>query len=65
MTSQYHYILKWYTPSRRIAYWNKFGYPTGKITRVGLFRSDLNLGPGIERLWWIDPGKAERLNRAV
>ena len=65
LTNQYHFILHWYGPSRRIAYWNKFGQPTGKVTRIGLFRSDLNLGPGIDRLWWIDARKSQALNRAT
>src|SRR4029434_6730997 len=25
LTNQYHFILHWYGPSRRIAYWTKFG----------------------------------------
>jgi microcin C transport system substrate-binding protein len=65
MTNQYHYILRWYSPSQRIAYWNKFGYPPGKVTRIGLFRGDLNLGPGIERLWWIDPNKSQLLSQGM
>jgi microcin C transport system substrate-binding protein len=65
LTSLHHYIFKWYSPFQRIAFWNRFGYPPGRITRIGLFRSDLTLGPGIERLWWVDPAKAGAVTRAL
>ena len=29
LTSQYHYVMEWYPPSERFAYWNKFGHATG------------------------------------
>jgi microcin C transport system substrate-binding protein len=65
LTSHYHYVLRWYSPSQRIAYWNKFGRPPGTVTRTGLFRGDLNLGPGIQRLWWIDGDRARLLEQAM
>ncbi len=27
--------------------------------------SDLNQGPGVERLWWIDPEKTQKLDEAM
>ena len=65
LTSQYHYVLHWGAPSLRLAYWNKFGQPRGYLTRTGDYMSDLNQGPGVERLWWIDPEKAQKLDQAM
>src|SRR4029450_989234 len=65
MTNQNHYLLRWFGPSQRIAYWNKFGHPPAYMTRIGQYNGDLNLGPGMERLWWIDPGKSQTLTRAM
>ena len=52
------YILEWDMPFQRIAYWNKFGYPTSGLSRIG----DYTDAPG---LWWIDPQKEQQLNRAM
>ena len=65
LTSQYHYVLHWGAPSLRLAYWNKFGQPRGYLTRTGDYMSDLNQGPGVERLWWIDPEKNKKLDEAM
>ena len=35
LTNQHHYIMEWYPPSHRFAYWNKFGMPTGTLSRMG------------------------------
>jgi microcin C transport system substrate-binding protein len=65
LASQYHYVFHWGAPSLRLAYWNKFGQPRGYLTRTGDYMSDLNQGPGVERLWWIDPEKAKKLDQAM
>jgi microcin C transport system substrate-binding protein len=65
LTSQYHYILKWRAPSQRIIYWNKFGHPRGYFTRIGEYMSGLSLGEGPEQTWWIDPAKAQALEKAI
>jgi microcin C transport system substrate-binding protein len=63
LTSQYHYILEWYLPSARIAYWNKFGMPQGTFSNIGDVEG--SLGPGIPQLWWIDPDKSQKLANAM
>jgi microcin C transport system substrate-binding protein len=63
LTSQYHYILQWYAPAERIAFWNRFGQPQGTFSRVGDFIG--SLAPGIPQLWWIDPSKAQRLEQGI
>jgi len=64
MTSQYHYVLLWTAPAERLAFWNKFGQPAGYLTRTGDYNGDLALGPGVERLWWIDPKRDQQLKKA-
>ncbi len=63
LTNEYHYILEWYPPAARIAYWNKFGMPQGTFSRVGDYEG--TLGPGIPQLWWIDPEKSQKLTQAM
>jgi ABC-type transport system substrate-binding protein len=58
LANQHHYILEWDAPFHRIAYWNKFGFPEGVVTRVGDYRD-------ITSLWWIDPQKQAALNQAM
>jgi microcin C transport system substrate-binding protein len=65
LANQYHYVFHWGAPFLRLAYWNKFGQPRGILTRTGDYLSDLNQGPGVERLWWIDPDKARKLDQAT
>jgi microcin C transport system substrate-binding protein len=65
MTSQYHYVLRINIPSERIAYWNRFGQPVGYFTRTGDYQSSLSLGPGPERLWWLDPEKSKKVDQAM
>jgi microcin C transport system substrate-binding protein len=65
LTGQYHYALAWYPPAERLAFWNKFGYPEGYLTRTGEYESGLYLGPGMEMLWWIDPAKEQALQQAM
>ena len=63
LTSQYHYIMEWYAPAERIAYWNKFGMPQGTFSRVGDYNG--SLAPGMPQMWWIDPDKAQKLEQAL
>jgi microcin C transport system substrate-binding protein len=49
----YYVVPQWYSPSLRIAYWNKFGIPDRQPTYSG-FDPDS---------WWIDDGKAAALAR--
>jgi microcin C transport system substrate-binding protein len=65
MTGQYHYVLTWTAPFLRLAYWNKFGQPAGYVTRTGDYFGDVVLGPGLERLWWLDPAKEAKLKKAM
>jgi microcin C transport system substrate-binding protein len=65
LTAQYHYVLHWGAPSQRLAYFNKFGFPQGHLSRTGDYMSDLLQGPGVERMWWIDPEKAKQLDGAM
>ena len=30
LANEHHYVLGWYAPFERIAYWNKFGHPEGR-----------------------------------
>jgi microcin C transport system substrate-binding protein len=63
LTSQYQYILEWYPPAQRIAYWNKFGMPQGTFSSIGDYGG--SLAPGIPQSWWIDPALAQRVDRAM
>jgi microcin C transport system substrate-binding protein len=63
LTSQYQYILEWYSPAQRIAYWNKFGMPKGTFSSIGDYSG--TLGPGILQLWWIDPVLSQKVDRAM
>src|SRR5262249_10958461 len=65
LTNLYHYALHCHPPAERIAFWNKFGRPKGTLTRIGDSNNDVNLGPGVEQLWWIDPDKAKKLDQAM
>ena len=58
-----HYMMQWYGPSTRIAYWNRFGMPQGTFSRIG---DEIgSLAPGIPQLWWIDPQKAAQVERGM
>lgn len=63
LTNHHHYIMEWYPPSHRFAYWNRFGMPTGTLSRVG--DEDGSLAPGIPQLWWIDPQKSQRVDQGL
>ncbi len=58
LAREHHYVLKWQAPFQRLAYWNKFGVPSGIVTRTGSY-SDL------VSLWWVDPQQSQRLETAM
>lgn len=58
VTSQHHYIFEWAAPYTRMVFWNKFGMPSGVVTRIGDYRDP----PG---LWWFDAEKNRRLEEAL
>jgi microcin C transport system substrate-binding protein len=61
LTGQHHYIMEWYAPAARLAFWNRFGMPQGTLSRVG---DDLgSLAPGIPQIWWVDPEKAAKVEQ--
>jgi microcin C transport system substrate-binding protein len=63
LTRQYHYVMQWYAPAERIAYWNKYSYPAGTFSRIGDYEG--TLAPGILQLWWLDPVKQQKLEQAM
>jgi microcin C transport system substrate-binding protein len=64
LSNEYGYVLQWYKPSQRLAYWNRYGQPQGTLTRTGYYSSGISLGPGMEQLWWIDSVKSQNLDKA-
>lgn len=58
VAAQHHYILEWYAPYERFVYWNRFGQPTGLITRIGDYRDPV-------AMWWLDPQKNAALEAAL
>jgi len=64
LSNEYGYVLQWYKPSQRLAYWNRYGQPQGTLTRTGNYSSGISLGPGMEQLWWVDPVKSQNLDKA-
>ncbi len=59
LANEHHYVLAWYGPFERLAYWNKFGQPPGYLSRTRSFFDDL------PALWWIDPEREQQLIRAM
>lgn len=59
LANEHHYVLGWYGPYTRMAYWNKFGHPEGYLTRVGEYYEV------IPSLWWIDPERERQLIGAM
>lgn len=51
------YVLAWFQPSQRMAYWNKFGMPEWGSRRF----DDKDL---LHVLWWVDPEKEQQLAAA-
>lgn len=64
IANDYPYVLQWYRPSLRFAYWNRYGQPRGTLTRTGSYTSDIQVGPGMEQLWWVDSVKSAKLEKA-
>ncbi|MGE0393292.1 MAG: extracellular solute-binding protein [Vicinamibacterales bacterium] len=58
LAAEHHYALGWEAPFSRIAFWNRFGFPQGVLTRIGDSRD-------IPTLWWHDPGKQQALAQAM
>jgi len=58
LAAEHHYALGWEAPFTRIAFWNKFGFPQGILTRVGDSRD-------LPTLWWQDPQKQQALVQAM
>ncbi len=63
VANDYQYILALVSAYTGIAYWNKFGTAARNFTRT----SDVvgSLAPGIPQVWWIDPAKAQKLQKAL
>ncbi len=57
VAGEYIYMLQWYAPYHRVAFWNKYGQPDGYLTRIGDY-----LDPAT--LWWVDPAKQAALDQA-
>ena len=61
VANSYVYIMEWYAPYHRFAYWNKYGQPESYLSRVGMGLSGY-FDPFI--MWWHDPAKEAALNQA-
>ena len=55
---EHPYALGWYSNRVRILYWDKFGHPDTYFTRIGDWRDIISV-------WWYDPAKAARLEKAM
>jgi len=63
LTNAHNYVLFWQAPFARVAFWNKFGYPEGYLTRT-----DQELAPehpDVLALWWFDPEKQAAFAKAM
>jgi microcin C transport system substrate-binding protein len=58
LANDYQYVLHWYAPYIRIAYWNRFGAPPGILQRTSDYYSAL-------QTLWVDPAKDASLQRAL
>jgi microcin C transport system substrate-binding protein len=58
LASLHQYVLLWDAPFQRIAYWNRFGYPEGYLSRIDDYYS-------ASWLWWIDRERERQLNAAM
>lgn len=54
---EHPYVLQWYQPCQRVAYWNKFGMPEWGLHRFSEWEDAFSS-------WWVDPEKAEALKEA-
>lgn len=55
--NEHPYVLGWYQPAQRVAFWNKFGMPSWGIPRY-------EDGYGGFVVWWVDPEKEKQLEAA-
>jgi microcin C transport system substrate-binding protein len=58
VTNAYHHTLFWTAPYFRVIYWNRYGMPSGLVSRTGDAAS-------IPIMWWIDPDKEIKLQQAL
>ena len=61
VANSYVYMLEWYAPYHRFAYWDKYGHPESYLSRIGMGLSGY-FDPFI--MWWHDPAKEAALNQA-
>ena len=61
VANSYIYIMEWYAPYHRFAYWDKYGQPESYLSRIGMGLSGY-FDPFI--MWWHDPAKEAALNQA-
>jgi microcin C transport system substrate-binding protein len=64
LTNAYQYVLLWDAPYTRVIYWNKFGTPLGYISSTGDYYGGYKMY-GVFQMWWNDPAKNARLQRAL
>ncbi len=56
-TNDHHWLMLYYAPYERIAFWNKFGSPKGYLGRTGDYSDILEM-------WWTDPERSKMLQQA-
>ena len=61
VANSYIYMMEWYAPYHRFAYWNKYGQPESYLSRTGMGLSGY-FDPFI--MWWHDPAKEAALDQA-
>ena len=61
VADSYIYMMEWYAPYHRFAYWNKYGQPESYLSRTGMGLSGY-FDPFI--MWWHDPAREAALNEA-
>ena len=57
VANSYLYMLEWYAPFHRVAFWNKYGHPESYVTRIGDYDDPRSM-------WWVDPEKQAALEEA-
>lgn len=55
--NEHPYVLGWYGPAQRVAFWNKYGMPEWGIPRIGDTSS-------MHIVWWVDPKLESELTAA-
>ena len=61
ISNSYIYVMQWYAPYHRFAYWDKYGQPESYLSRTGMGLSGY-FDPFI--MWWHDPAREATLNQA-